>query len=102
MTDTYEAVWPRSPQAVELQDLADRPNSLNGRTVAFLWDYMFRGEEIFPIIAEELKARFPTVKILDFDHFGTTHGDGEAQLVASLPQLLRDSGVDAVVSGMAC
>lgn len=102
MTDAYEVVWPRSPQAVELQDLAYRPDSLDGCTVAFLWDYMFRGDEIFPVIAEELKARFPTVEIINFDQFGTTHGDGEAELVTALPQLLRELGVDAVVSGMAC
>ena len=102
MTDTYDVVWPRSRQAVELQDLADRPDSLDGRTVGFLWDYLFRGDEIFPVIAEELKARYPTVEIVDFGEFGSTHGEGEAELVAALPQLLRDRGVDVVVSGMAC
>ncbi|MGK0225935.1 MAG: hypothetical protein ACI8XD_000745 [Thermoproteota archaeon] len=102
MTDAYEVVWPRSPQAVELQDLAYRPDSLDGCTVAFLWDYMFRGDEIFPVIAEELTARFPTVEIINFDQFGTTHGDGETELLTALPQLLRELGVDAVVSGMAC
>jgi hypothetical protein len=102
MADTYDVVWPRSRQAVELQDLADRPDSLDGRTVGFLWDYLFRGDEIFPIIAEELKATYPTVQIVDFDEFGSTHGDGEAELVAALPQILRDRGVDVVVSGMAC
>ena len=102
MTDRYEVVWPRSKQAVELQDLADRPASLDGRTVGFLWDYLFRGDEIFPIIADELTTRFPTVSIVDFEEFGSTHGDGEAELGATLPQLLRDRGVDVVVSGMAC
>jgi hypothetical protein len=102
MADTYDVVWPRSWQAVELQDLADRPETLDGRTVGFLWDYLFRGDEIFPIIAEELRARYPNVEIIDFDQFGSTHGDGEAELVAALPQRLRDRGVDAVVSGMAC
>lgn len=102
MADTYDVVWPRSRQAVELQDLADRPETLDGRTVGFLWDYLFRGEEIFPIIAEELRTRYPTVKIIDFDQFGSTHGDGEAELVAALPKRLRDHNVDAVVSGMAC
>ncbi len=102
MADSYEVVWPRSKQSVELQDLADRPDSLDGRTVGFLWDYLFRGDEIFPVIAEELRIRYPTVKIIDFDQFGSTHGDGEAELVAALPQRLRDHGVDVVVSGMAC
>lgn len=102
MADVYDVVWPRSRQAVELQDLADRPDSLDGRVVGFLWDYLFRGDEIFPVIAEELKARYPAVEIVDFDQFGSTHGDDEAELVAALPQTLRDRGIDVVVSGMAC
>lgn len=98
----YQAVWPRSRQAVEPQALADRPATLEGKTVAFLWDYLFRGDEIFPVIAEELRRRYPTATIIDFDEFGSTHGEGEAQLVAALGQRLRERGVDAVVSGMAC
>lgn len=99
---TYETVWPRSRQAVDRQALADRPASLNGKTVAFLWDYMFRGDEIFPIIAEELRSAFPTVEIVDYDVFGTTHGEGEAALVAALGETLHSRGVDVMVSGMAC
>ena len=102
MTDRYDVVWPRSRQAVELQDLAECPDTLDGRTVGFLWDYLFRGDEIFPIIAEELRARYPSIEIVGYEEFGSTHGDGEAELVAALPELLRDRGVDAVVSGMAC
>lgn len=102
MVDSYEVVWPRSRQAVELQDLADRPDTLDGCTVGFLWDYLFRGDEIFPIIAEELRARYPTVEIVDFDQFGSTHGDDEVELVAGLPETLWARDVDVVVSGMAC
>ena len=102
MADFYDVVWPRSPQAVELQDLADRPESLDGRTVGFLWNYLFRGDEIFPVIADELRTRDPSVEIIDFDQFGSTHGDDEMELIAALPELLRGRGVDAVVSGMAC
>lgn len=98
----YDVVWPRSLQAVDPQALADRPDGLNGKTVAFLWDYLFRGDEIFPVIAQELRSRYPEVTIVDYQEFGTTHGEGEADLIASLGRRLRDSGIDAVVSGMAC
>lgn len=101
-TDSYEVVWPRSPQAVVPQELARRPTDLNGKTIAFLWDYLFRGDEIFPVIAEELTARYPAIKIIDYDEFGTTHGEGEGERVAALGTELRRLGVDGVVSGMAC
>ena len=67
-----------------------------------MWDYLFRGDEIFPVIASALHRQFSDVTIIDFDEFGTTHGEGEAELVAALGQKLTKLGVDAVVSGMAC
>ena len=98
----YAVLWPRGEQTATVSDLAPRLDDLNGKTVCQLWDYLFRGDEIFPIIAQELRSRFADVRIVDFAEFGSTHGDGEAELVAALPQMLRDRGVDAVVSGMAC
>lgn len=98
----FDVVWPRSRQAVDPQALAERSTDLHGKTIAFLWDYLFRGDEIFPVIAEELQSRFRDVTIIDYREFGTTHGEGEAALVAALGSDLRRRGVDAVVSGMAC
>ena len=99
---SYEVVWPRSAQAVDPQALAERPQSLDGMTVAFLWDYLFRGDEIFPLIGSELQRRFNGVNIVDYPEFGSTHGEDEAAIIDSLPERLHELGVDAVVSGMAC
>ena len=99
---SYRVVWPRSPQAVDPQTLAERPDSLDGKTVAFLWDYLFRGDEIFPLIGKELQSRFSDVTIVDYPEFGSTHGEDEAAIVAGLPERLHELGVDVVVSGMAC
>ncbi len=98
----YEVVWPRSRQAIDPQALAERPTTLDGATVAFVWDYLFRGDEIFPIIAEELQSRFTDVTIVEHTEFGSTHGDREHEVLAALPQRLKELGVDVVVSGMAC
>ena len=84
------------------QRSAPRWPSLDGRRVAFLWDHVFRGDEVFPILTRQLRARFPTVQILDHEVFGNTHGSDEKQMIDRLPDALRDRGVDAVVSGMGC
>jgi hypothetical protein len=42
------------------------------------------------------------VKFLHWDRFGNTHGSDERNVVANLPQKLRELGADAVVSGMGC
>jgi hypothetical protein len=98
----YDVVWPRSGKAVEIQPLAPRLNSLEGKTVAFLWDYLFRGDEIWPVLSSELGERFPGMKFIGFDEFGSTHGDEEHKVLAELPAKLKSLKIDAVVSGMGC
>jgi hypothetical protein len=70
--------------------------------VAFLWDYLFRGDELFPVLAEQLTARFPGIEIVDYTEFGNLHGADEKERVGRLPDDLRARGIDAVVSGMGC
>lgn len=98
----YAVVWPRARKSVELQPLADRLDTLEGKTVAHVWDYMFRGDEIFPILQEGLSERYPGIKFVNYETFGSTHGDQEHAVLAEMPEKLRRLGVDAVISGMAC
>jgi len=98
----YEVVWPRSPRTVKINPVARRLDSLQGKTIAQLWDYIFRGDEIFPILEEELEKRFPGTKFINYNVFGSTHGDKEHEIVASIPAKLKQYRVDAVISGMGC
>ena len=99
---TYDVVWPGSAQGIQRRRQADRLETLDGRRVAFLWDYLFRGDELFPLLEEELRRRHPGIDILPYDVVGNTHGGDEAEVMQALPRTLRDRGVDAVVSGMGC
>ena len=98
----YEVVWPRSPQGVQRTQLAPRLPDLNGATIALLWDYLFRGDELFPLLEKELVNRFPDVTVLGYETWGNLHGHDEKERVGRLPDDLRNRGVDAVVSGMGC
>ena len=102
MEPTYDVVWPRSPRGVQQQRQADRLPDLSGRTVAFLWDFVFRGDELFPVLEKALVERFDGIEIVGFEEFGNLHGADEKQRVGRLPDDLRSRGVDAVVSGMGC
>ncbi len=82
--------------------MAERLDGLDGRRIAFLWDYVFRGDEVFPVLARELTDRFDGVEIVGFETFGNLHGADERERVGRLPDDLRDRGVDAVVSGLGC
>jgi len=87
---------------VQQQRRAERLETLNGKRVAFLWDYLFRGDELFPVLAEQLQTRFTGLEIVDYTEFGNLHGADEKERVGRLPDDLRSRGVDAVVSGMGC
>lgn len=98
----YEVVWPRSPRGVQARRKARRLDSLDGKRVAFLWDYVFRGDELFPVLAKALTERHDGLAIINYTEFGNLHGADEKERIGRLPDNLRDRGVDAVVSGMGC
>ena len=81
----YEVYWPRSPRQTRLKPLARRLDSLNGKTVAQLWDFVYRGDEIFAVLEEGLKARFPDIRFISWREFGSTHGNEEHAIPAGLP-----------------
>ncbi len=97
---SYEVLWPRGKKAVEIMPLAKRLDTLSGKTIGELWDWVFRGDEIFPILEEELAKRYPGIKFVSYKVFGPTHGGKEAEVVSSLPQMLIDKKCDAVISGV--
>jgi hypothetical protein len=98
----YEAYWPRSPREQRTRKLAPRLDTLDGKTVAQLWDELFKGDIVFELLEEGLKKRYPKIRFVSWREFGSTHGGNEKAALAALPQQLRDRGVDAVLSGMAC
>lgn len=102
MEPTYEVVWPGSPSGLQIRRIADRLGGLEGKRIGFLWDYLFRGDEIFPALAGYLEDRFESLKVVDYAEFGSTHGSEEASVLASLPERLSRHRIDAVVSGMGC
>ena len=98
----YEAYWPRGARQQRVRALAPRLDTLAGKTIAQLWDYLFKGDEVFALLEKELAARFPNVKFVSWREFGSTHGGEEKDALAALPKRFEQLGVDAVISGMAC
>lgn len=98
----YAVVWPRSAKVVDIRPLAKRLDTIDGKTIAFLWDDLFRGDEIWPILKQELATRYAGVSFIDHDTFGSTHGDDEHRVLAELPEKIKSMKIDAVVSGMGC
>ncbi len=106
MADTqktqYAALWPRSPRQAKVKPLAKRLDTLEGKTVAWIWDYVFRGDEVFAQLEQSFGQRFPGIRFVHWSEFGSTHGSDERKVLADLPGKLQAQGVDALVSGMGC
>ena len=96
----YQALWPRSPRQVQLQPLAQRLDTLEGKTIAQLWDFVFRGDEVYALLEEGLKTRYPNIRWVSYKEFGNTHGGEEREVVASLARRFKELEVDASISGM--
>lgn len=96
----YDVVWPLAPSAAPAGTLAARSADLSGKTVGELWDYLFKGEQIFPLIRHALEARYPGIRFVEYERFGSIHGRDEAELARTLPGELRKHGCDAVISAV--
>jgi hypothetical protein len=98
----YECYWPRGELQQRKRALAPRLESLSGKKVAQLWDELFKGDVVFELLEEGLKARYPDIQFVSWREFGSTHGGMEKEALEALPTKLREMGVNAVISGMAC
>jgi hypothetical protein len=96
----YKVVWPLGKLTYQPVSIKPRPSDLKGITVCELSDYGFRAEEIFPIVRESLSKRYPGIRFIEYPAFGNTHGPQETEIVANLPETLRQYGCDAVISGV--
>ena len=100
-SDVYEVFWPGGANAVHTVSSAPRTD-LTGKRIGLLWDYVFRGEEIFPILEESISERYENVEFIGYDKFGSTFGGDEHAVLTALPRLLKDLKIDAVISGIGC
>lgn len=96
----FEALWPLSRKAVERTAAAARVPDLNGKVVCELWDVIFRGETIYPLVREYFRKRFPGVTFVPYSEFGNFHGAREKEVTATLADKLRSFKADAVIVGI--
>ena len=93
-------LWPLSRRTAKRAAKAPRVADLNGKTVIELWDVIFRGETIYPLVREHIRKRFPDVRFVGYEEFGNFHGALEAKVSAEIPGKLKAHGADAVIVGI--
>lgn len=98
----YAVYWPRGPRQMKKKALARRLDTLNGKTIAQFWDFIFSGDKVFEALEEGIRKRYPDVKFVSWREFGNTHGADERKILAEMPARMKALGVDAAISGMGC
>ena len=101
-SNAYEVVWPRGKMTEAGGKLAKRLDTLEGKVVAELWDWIFKGDVLFDVFEEELAQRYPGVQFVSWKEFGEIHGANEAEVLAALPEKLKQFNVDALICGVGC
>ena len=96
----FEVLWPLARRAVKDTAGAPRVPDLNGKTICELWDVIFRGETIYPLVREYIRKRFPRVKFVEYSEFGNFYGPHGDKVSRELPAKLRAHGCEAAIVGI--
>lgn len=99
-TRAYEVVWPRGKMVGKAGPFALRLDRMEGKTICELSNMIFRADEIFPLLENELANRFGDIKFVSYKTFGSIHGGNEAKVIAALHNALKENKCDAVISAV--
>ena len=96
----YDVLSPLSRKAVKTTAAAPRIPDLNGKTICELWDVIFRGETIYPLVRDYIRKRFPGARFVTYEQFGNFHGAREHEVSATIPDKLKAFKADAAIVGI--
>ena len=91
----FDIVHPVSRRPVVARtSTADLPG-LAGKKIALVWDYLFRGDDVFRLVKERFCAERSGVEFVDHEVFGDILGPDD--LLDQLPTRLDELGVDGTI-----
>lgn len=99
-SNVYSVVWPSGQREVKEAAAAKRLDGLEGKVIAELWSWTFKGDIMFEAFEAELPKRYPGVKFISWREFGEIHGANEREVLAALPEKLKALGVDGAITGV--
>jgi hypothetical protein len=96
----YDVLWPLGRSTEKAVAMNRRFEGRGAKRIGFIWDYVFRGDHMFPLIQAGLAEKYPGSEFVPYTAFGNAHGHDEREMLAALPGRLRAEKVDAVVVGV--
>jgi len=100
----YEVVSPEGKSTIKMITMPPRLDTLEGKTIGFATNRLFKYEVTFPAIEKVLLKKYPTVKIIPHTEFHTISNAElaagvRAKVVDDLGAAFLEKGCDAVISG---
>ena len=103
MEEIFQVVSPTGAKTAEKRSSAPRLDRLNGKTICETWNGGFKGDFMFPVYRELLKAAYPDVEIIPYSEFPAATLSGspshQREIDAKIMSLLKEKGCDALISG---
>jgi len=96
----YEVLWPLGRSTSKAPRMNPRLREGQPKRIGFVWDYMFKGDEMFSLMQPGLARKYPGASFLPCATFGNIHGHDEHEVLAALPGVLRAQKVDAAIVGV--
>ena len=96
----YAVVWPLARSTEQGVAMNARFADTKAKRIGFVWDYVFRGDHMFPLIQAGLAEKYRGSEFVPYTAFGNAHGHDEREMLAALPGRLKAEKVDAVVVGV--
>ena len=96
----FEVVWPLAKWEPNAVAPVLPIGTLDGKRIAFIWDYRFKGDEMFAMVRDDLLAQYPGVEFVEHAEFGNVHGAEEAEVMRALPERLQRLRIDGAVVGV--
>ena len=99
----FKVVSPLGEVVVEDTPMANRPDTLKGKTVCLTWNASFRADVTLSAIADLLRKKYPGVKVIPYNEMpesfkapppGTTTPERDALVAA-----FKKEDCDAIISG---
>lgn len=104
MSEGFSVVSPIGEESTkgtrgEKTAIARRQLDLNGKTVCEVWNGVFRGDALFPIIREQLKKRYPNIRIIPYTEAPIIRvGANVDEDCEALKEHLKETACDALIA----
>jgi hypothetical protein len=98
--ERHRVLWPSTPVDAPADVGGHALTKLEGTRIGLLWNHLFRGDDVYAVLADTIVRDHDVADVVAWDRFGDFHNQGGDAVLSALPERLRAEEVDAVIVGV--